>query len=118
MDGIGSASEGGSRTCCSLGDEGYEKLFSLLLKANADLTIPNSDGYALVMLASSRKAPSSYHHTPLTPDSRTEGDTELVARLIEAGVDLNAADNSGWTPVHAASVGSTFHSLTYTVVWK
>lgn len=44
-------------------------------------------------------------HTTLLIYAAAHGHTETVKMLVDRGADVNAADVTGWTPLHAAAYG-------------
>jgi len=58
-----------------------------LIRANADLL----------------EMRNTWGRTPLCAVSRDGGDAETIKLLVSLGADVNAADNSGWTPIMLAA---------------
>ena len=103
--------------------EGNTDVIRLLLEAGADPNQPtNSTTTALAAAAGSGNAtavelllahgadpcaviPSSgvFHEPPLLCAIRSSESAPIVARLIEAGADVNAPDDEGMTPLRAAT---------------
>ncbi|KAH9008614.1 ankyrin repeat-containing domain protein, partial [Lactarius hengduanensis] len=92
----------------------------LLLKYNADVDLPNTEGQTplglstangqlrkcrlLVQQKANVNARDKDGRTPLWTASH-HGHLDIVAYLIDSGADVNSADNKGWTPLHAGSDG-------------
>ena len=76
---------------------------ALLLAACASAPQPSLQTSAQASFQTSQPASPKKADQALIKASR-KGDAVLVASLINAGADMNAVDEEGWTPYLAASV--------------
>ena len=83
------------------------KLMQILLEAGADVSIPTED-YVTPIMAAAGVALRTAGEDAYDPES-----PEAVKVLLDwGGVDLNATDVDGWTPMHGAALrgGAAGHS--------
>lgn len=80
----------------------------ILIKYKADLNFPNEQGVTPLLVA----AGSGHGANPTRGRFKTDEDAaECVRLLLDAGVDVNQADRSGQTALHAAAQHAWVHTV-------
>lgn len=89
---------------------GHEKVVRVLLAAKADAAAANADGYTcLHAAADSVQNKSGAELAALaaacgaTPESLYKRFDAILVMLLDAGADIEAVDNNGWTPLMDAA---------------
>lgn len=84
---------------------GQASLAKLLLERGADVDAKADDGATALMLAAVMHSSEvvellkAHNATVTLPIAAMLGDQKAVARLIDAGADVNERDRQGWTPL-------------------
>ena len=117
------------RTCVSwAAARGDEDALKTLLHYDADVSLPDGQGNTplhyvrnstcvdiLLNAGADITARNSFGHTPLHMVCRGTGSLALLKRLIEAGIDMNATDNSGETVLSNATFGKHVKCALYLI---